>query len=129
MTRFRADRRSGGGLDRRFSCRYFPSFLEPRRRSEQALVSFVQEAYVAGVLYAQGRPGGRVAGAAGLEERGLAHLSGLDEQVEAVRQRPLEGRYSYLWLDAKVEKVRDGGRVVRKCWCSPTVCASPPTGR
>ena len=28
---------------------YFPSFLEPRRRSEQALVSVVQEAYVAGV--------------------------------------------------------------------------------
>ena len=27
---------------------YFPSFLEPRRRSEQALVSVVQEAYVVG---------------------------------------------------------------------------------
>jgi transposase-like protein len=39
---------------------------------------------------------------------------GLDEQVDAFRQRPLEGRYPYLWLDAKVEKVRDGGRVVRK---------------
>jgi transposase-like protein len=34
--------------------------------------------------------------------------------VEAFRTRPLEGRYPYLWLDAKVEKVRDGGRVVRK---------------
>jgi putative transposase len=41
--------------------------------------------------------------------------AGLDEQVEAFRSRPLEGRYPYLWLDAKVEKVRDGGRVVRKC--------------
>ena len=40
--------------------------------------------------------------------------AGLDEQVEAFRNRPLEGRYPYLWLDAKVEKVRDGGRVVRK---------------
>jgi transposase-like protein len=40
---------------------------------------------------------------------------GLDEQVEAFRCRPLEGRYPYLWLDAKVEKVRDGGRVERKC--------------
>lgn len=40
--------------------------------------------------------------------------AGLDEQVEAFRTRPLEGRYPYLWLDAKVEKVRDGGRVVRK---------------
>src|SRR4051794_39859658 len=28
---------------------YFPSFLEPRRRAEQALVAVVQEAYVNGV--------------------------------------------------------------------------------
>src|SRR4029450_2972686 len=40
--------------------------------------------------------------------------AGLDAQVEAFRNRPLEGRYPYLWLDAKVEKVRDGGRVVPK---------------
>src|SRR5262249_52617757 len=40
---------------------------------------------------------------------------GLDEQVEAFRNRPLGGSYPYLWLDAKVEKVRDSGRVVRKC--------------
>jgi transposase-like protein len=39
----------------------------------------------------------------------------LDEQVQAFRERPLEGRYPYLFVDAKVEKVRDGGRVVRKC--------------
>jgi transposase-like protein len=38
----------------------------------------------------------------------------LDEHVEAFRTRPLEGRYPYLFLDAKVEKVRDGGRVVNK---------------
>jgi putative transposase len=40
--------------------------------------------------------------------------AGLDEQVDAFCHRPLEGRYPYLWLDAKVEKVRDGGGVVRK---------------
>jgi transposase-like protein len=38
----------------------------------------------------------------------------LDEHVDAFRTRPLEGRYPYLFLDAKVEKVRDGGRVVNK---------------
>ena len=41
--------------------------------------------------------------------------AGLDEQVQAFRSRPLEGRYPYLFVDAKVEKVRQGGRVVRKC--------------
>jgi hypothetical protein len=40
---------------------------------------------------------------------------GLDEHVEALRSRPLEGRHPYLFVDAKVEKVRDGGRVARKC--------------
>jgi putative transposase len=38
----------------------------------------------------------------------------LDERVEAFRQRPLEGAYPYLWLDAKQVKVRDHGRVVSK---------------
>ena len=31
--------------------------------------------------------------------------------------------------DAKVEKVRDGGRVVRKALVSPTRCTSPATGK
>src|SRR4051794_40638510 len=53
---------------------YFPSFLEPRRRSEQALVSVVQEAYVAGVSTRKVDQGGRVARAADLKERGLSYL-------------------------------------------------------
>jgi transposase-like protein len=93
---------------------YFPSFLEPRRRSEQALVSVVQEAYVAGVST---RKVDQVVESLGLRvsKSEVSRIcQGLDEQVEAFRNRPLEGRYPYLWLDAKVEKVRDGGRVVRK---------------
>jgi transposase-like protein len=94
---------------------YFPSFLEPRRRSEQALVSVVQEAYVAGVST---RKVDQVVESLGLRisKSEVSRIcQGLDEQVDAFRTRPLEGRYPYLWLDAKVEKVRDGGRVVRKC--------------
>ena len=93
---------------------YFPSFLEPRRRSEQALVAVVQEAYVAGVST---RKVDQVVESLGLRvsKSEVSRIcQGLDEQVEAFRNRPLEGRYPYLWLDAKVEKVRDGGRVVRK---------------
>jgi putative transposase len=93
---------------------YFPSFLEPRRRSEQALVSVVQEAYVAGVST---RKVDQVVESLGLrisKSEVSRVCAGLDEQVEAFRNRPLEGRYAYLWLDAKVERVRDGGRVVRK---------------
>jgi putative transposase len=93
---------------------YFPSFLEPRRRSEQALVSVVQEAYVAGVST---RKVDQVVESLGLRvsKSEVSRIcEGLDEQVDAFRNRPLEGSYPYLWLDAKVEKVRDGGRVVRK---------------
>jgi len=93
---------------------YFPSFLEPRRRSEQALVSVVQEAYVAGVST---RKVDQVVESLGLRisKSEVSRIcKGLDAQVDAFRNRPLEGRYPYLWLDAKVEKVRDGGRVVRK---------------
>jgi transposase-like protein len=94
---------------------YFPSFLHPRRRAEQALVAVVQEAYINGVST---RKVDRL-----VEQMGL-HLSkdqvsrlcrGLDEQVQAFRERPLEGRYPYLWLDGKIEKVRERGGVRSKC--------------
>jgi putative transposase len=94
---------------------YFPSFLEPRRRAEQALVAVVQEAHVNGVST---RKVDRL-----VQQMGLHHLSkdqvsrlcrGLDEQVRVFRERPLEGAYPYLWLDAKVERVREPGGVRHK---------------
>src|SRR5213080_4402469 len=94
---------------------YFPSFLRPRKRSEQALVAVVQQAYVCGVST---RRVDQLVESLGLRvsRSEVSRIcAGLDEQVEAFRSRPLEGRCPYLWLDARVEKVRDGGRVVRKC--------------
>jgi putative transposase len=38
----------------------------------------------------------------------------LDEQVAVFRERPLEGRYPYLWLDARMERVREPGGVHHK---------------
>ena len=40
---------------------------------------------------------------------------GLDDQVAAFRERPLEGAYPYLWLDAKLERIRERGGVRQKC--------------
>lgn len=94
---------------------YFPSFLQPRKRSEQALVSVVQQVYVCGVST---RRVDQLVESLGLrisKSEVSRVCAGLDEQVEAFRTRPLEGRYPYLFVDAKVEKVRDGGRVARKC--------------
>jgi putative transposase len=94
---------------------YFPSFLQPRKRSEQALVSVVQQAYVCGVST---RRVDQLVESLGLRisKSEVSRIAGLlDEQVQAFRERPLEGRYPYVFVDAKVEKVRDGGRVARKC--------------
>jgi putative transposase len=91
---------------------YFPSFLEPRRRSEQALVAVVQEAYVNGVSTRKVDRLVEALGLAGASKDQVSRLcQGLDEQVQAFREWPLESAYPYLWLDAKVEKVRAGGRV------------------
>src|SRR5207342_3057527 len=95
---------------------YFPSFLEPRTRGEQALVAVVQEAYVNGVSTRKVDRLVQQLGLAGMSKSTVSRLcSGLDEQVRAFRERPLEGRYPYLWLDAKLERVREPGGVRHKC--------------
>ena len=76
---------------------YFPSFLEPRRRSEQAIVAVVLETYVNGVST---RKVDRLAEQLGIEgmtkDRVSAMCRGLDEQVELFRGRPLDGAYPVL---------------------------------
>ncbi len=94
---------------------YFPSFLEPRRRSERAIVAVVMEAYVNGVST---RKVDRLVEQLGIhgmtKDRVSALCRALDDQVEAFRNRPLEGAHPYLWLDAKLVKVRDRGHVYPK---------------
>jgi putative transposase len=97
---------------RQGSC--FPSMLQPRKRRAQALVSVVQQAYVCGVST---RRVDQLVESLGLRisRSEVSRIcAALDEHVDAFRTRPLEGRYPYVFLDAKVEKVRDGGRVVNK---------------
>src|SRR5262245_39330221 len=94
---------------------YFPSFLEPRRRAEQALVAVVQEAYVNGVSTRKVDRLVEQLGVTGLSKYQVSRLCrGLDEQVRVFCERPLEGRYPYLWLDAKIERVREPGGVRHK---------------
>jgi putative transposase len=89
--------------------------LATHARSERALVSVVQHAYVCGV---PARRVDQLDESLGLRinKSEVSRIAGLlDEQVEASRERPLEGRYPYVFVDGKVETVRDGGRVVHKC--------------
>src|SRR3982751_4015104 len=92
---------------------YFPSSLEPRRRAEQALVAVVAEAYVQGVSTRKVEALVQSLGIAGLSKSELSRLcTVLDEQAEIFRSRPLDAIYPYMWLDARYEHVREGGRVV-----------------
>jgi putative transposase len=94
---------------------YFPSFLEPRRRSEQAIVAVVLEAYVNGVSTRKVDRLVEQLGISGMtKDRVSALCRALDQQVSVFRERPLEGSYPYLWLDAKYLKVRSGGHVRSK---------------
>ena len=94
---------------------YFPSFLEPRRRSEQALVAVVQEAYINGVSTRKVERLVEQLGIGGMSKSAVSRLcQALDEQVRIFRERPLEGRYPYVWLDAKIERVREPGGVHQK---------------
>ena len=100
------------GCGRAAICR---RFLEPRRRAEQALVAVVQEAYVNGVSTRKVDRLVEQMGLRGLSKDQVSRMCrGLDEQVQAFRERPLEGAYPYLWLDAKIEKVRERGGVRQK---------------
>jgi len=91
---------------------YMPSWLEPRRRAEKALVAVVQEAYIQGVSTRKVDELVQALGMTGVSKSQVSRLCAeLDEVVEAFRNRPLEGRYPYVWLDAKYEKVRENGRV------------------
>jgi transposase-like protein len=90
-----------------------PSFLEARRRSEQAIVAVVMEAYI--TAFRRGKSDRLVEqlGIGGMtKDRVSALCRALDEHVDAFRSRPLEGAYPDLWLDAWHVKVRDHGRVV-----------------
>ena len=94
---------------------YFPSFLEPRRRCEQAIVSVVMEAYVNGVSTRKVDRLVEQLGIQGMSKDRVSRMCrDLDAHVQQFRDRPLQGAYPYLWLDAKHLKVRDRGRVVSK---------------
>jgi transposase-like protein len=92
---------------------YFPPFLEPRKTSEKALVAVIQEAWIGGVSTRRVDELAQAMGLAGLDKSRVSRLcKEIDERVNAFLDRPLEGEWPYLWLDATYLKVRDGGRIV-----------------
>ena len=92
---------------------YFPPFLEPRKMTEKALVAVIQEAWIGGVSTRRVDDLVQAMGLAGISKSQVSKLcKDIDERVSAFLERPLEGEWPYLWLDATYLKVREGGRIV-----------------
>jgi transposase-like protein len=92
---------------------YFPGFLEPRRAAEKALVAVIQEAYVQGVSTRSVDDLVKAMGMTGISKSQVSRLcADIDERVKTFLERPIEGSWPYLWIDATYVKVREAGRIV-----------------
>jgi transposase-like protein len=92
---------------------YFPSFLEPRRATEKALVAVIQEAYVHGISTRAVDDLVHAMGGTGVSKSEVSRLcKEIDERVQAFLNRPLEGEWPFVWLDATYVKARRNQRIV-----------------
>jgi transposase-like protein len=92
---------------------YFPGFLEPRRMAEKALTAVIQEAYIQGISTRSVDELVKAMGMSGISKSQVSRLcEEIDQRVKAFLDRPIEGDWPYLWIDATYVKVRQAGRVV-----------------
>jgi transposase-like protein len=92
---------------------YFPSFLEPRRMAEKALTAVIQEAYIQGISTRSVDDLVKAMGMSGISKSQVSRLcEEIDVRVKAFLDRPIEGEWPYIWIDATYLKVRRGGRIV-----------------
>src|SRR5207249_10276306 len=92
---------------------YCPRFLERRRMAEKALTAVIQEAYVQGISTRSVDDLVKAMGMSGISKSQVSRLcEEIDGKVKAFLERPIEGDWPYLWIDATYLKVRRGGRIV-----------------
>ena len=92
---------------------YFPSFLEPRRMAEKALTAVIQEAYIQGISTRSVDDLVKAMGMSGISKSQVSRLcEEIDVKVKTFLDRPIEGEWPYIWIDATYLKVRRGGRIV-----------------
>jgi transposase-like protein len=92
---------------------YFPGFLEPRRMAEKALTAVIQEAYIQGISTRSVDELVKAMGMTGIPKSQVSRLcEEIDDRVKTFLNRPIEGDWPYLWIDATYVKVRQNGRIV-----------------
>jgi putative transposase len=98
---------------------YFPGFLEPRRMAEKALTAVIQEAYIQGISTRSVDDLVKAMGMTGISRSQVSRLcEEIDERVKTFLERPIEGDWPYLWIDATYVKCRQNGRVVSVAVCT-----------
>ncbi|MDA0647669.1 IS256 family transposase [Nonomuraea ferruginea] len=94
---------------------YYPEWLlERQRRAERALASVVATSYLLGVSTRRVEKLAEQLGVTRLSKSQVSVMAReLDEMVADFRNRPLDaGPYTFVWIDALTQKVREGGRTV-----------------
>jgi putative transposase len=92
---------------------YFPAFLEPRRLAEKALTAVIQEAYIQGISTRSVDDLVRALGMEGISKSQVSRLCAeIDERVQTFLNRPIEGEWPYIWLDATYVKARRDHHIV-----------------
>ena len=92
---------------------YIPFFLEEKKRSESALISLIQEAYINGVSTRKVDRLAKSLGIVGMSASQVSEITkGLSDEVNQWRSRPIESVYPVIWVDALYEKIRQDGRII-----------------
>jgi len=81
--------------------------------AEKALTAVIQEAYIQGISTRSVDDLVKALGMSGISKSQVSRLcEEIDERVKAFLERPIEGDWPYLWIDATYVKVRAQGRIV-----------------
>jgi transposase-like protein len=81
--------------------------------AEKALTAVIQEAYIQGISTRSVDDLVKALGMTGISKSQVSRLcEEIDERVNAFLERPIEGEWPYLWIDATYVKVRQNGRIV-----------------
>jgi transposase-like protein len=81
--------------------------------AEKALTAVIEEAYIHGVSTRSVDDLVKAMGMSGISKSQVSRLcEEIDEKVKVFLDRPIEGEWPYLWIDATSLKVRRGGRIV-----------------
>ena len=95
------------------SCARAPAPASSSRAAWLTLTAVIREAYIQGVSTRSVDELVKSMGISGISKSQVSRLcEEIDERVEAFLERPLEGEWPYLWIDATYLKVRQAGRIV-----------------